>query len=129
MTISEQTTHDLIRHPMWCRHVPKNARYSGDPVGTRGAYDRMAPAEPDEEHEGQEYRLDTEDHFTYSLSVRAAQVFEQTPDGMNLSQPQVRLSIVYNELDETGEVAFLSLNDVDRLVAMLQLAQAEIIRG
>ena len=128
MTIPE-TSHDLIRHPVWCRKVDEKAPLAGDPVGFATFYDRMAPAEPETEHEGREYRLDAGRCFSYGLTVSATQVFEQTPDGVSDSEPQIKLDVVMHDFIGQAVVAYLSLEDVDRLVAMLRAAQRDLRRG
>ena len=105
-----------IEHPLWCRRHDSGA---------------LAPPEPDLEHAGRDYVLDTID-FADTLTVTPVQLYELDDRGGQLRQDeQVRLAVVNQDLVDQAAAAHLSLSDVDRLVAMLVRAKRdlELCRG
>lgn len=119
---TEQSTAQVIRHPIWCQHVAANAPLAGDPLGSPTFYDRLGVAEPFNEHEGRAYRLDAGDTFAYTISATATQWYGD--DGAHQA-PQVRVDCLNHEVGGSSTI-YLAVAEIDRVVSMLERARREI---
>ena len=73
MTAAEDAT--IVRHPIWCRNGDEDNR-AGDEVGNPNYYDTLAPAAPDTDHVGREYRLEVGTTFDSTVTAWGSQLFE-----------------------------------------------------
>jgi hypothetical protein len=112
--------------PGWCRHIPQGAPYAGSPCGAQPSYDRLAPPEDGEEHEGRDYRLDAGEMVTFAVTVTRVQSYSLNPV-LEVHAPQLRLSIVNHELPGAAEAVWLSPQEVGTLIAMLEQAKRELV--
>ncbi len=117
-TTTTDTTADLVRHPVWCRHVPDGAPGAGDPIGSKTFYDRLAPADPGEQHEGRTYQVDA-GYWTYTVEAALTQQCDEV-DPSGVAAMHVRLTIENHELMDARQAVWLQLDEVERVIEMLQ---------
>lgn len=116
-----------IAHPVWCHqtHHPDTALV-GMPDGR---VMQFAPAEPDEEHRGREYRIEAGHHLDFAVTVAAVQGYELAPpngQSTDVWSPAVRLAVQDHSVIGPPVAVDLTLDDVDRLVVLLQRVRQDI---
>lgn len=117
-TTTTDTAADLVRHPVWCRHVPNGAPLAGDPVGNANYYDRLAPADPDQEHQGRTFQVDA-GQWTYTVEAALTQQYDGVePSGV--AEVHLQLTIEDHDLMDGRQAVWLQLDEVECVIEMLQ---------
>ncbi len=78
------------------------------------------------EHVGHPYHLAAGETAAYVLEVTSVEMFELFQGSVLVSGPVVRLRLRNPELTGSGESAYLTLAEVDRLRRLLELCAADM---
>lgn len=98
----------VIDHPLWCRTAADG----------RG----LAPAEPEGEHHGDDYRFDTRNDFDV-VSAAAVHCFGDEPTA---GHAQVRLVIRSRDLVDADAATYLDIDEVTQLIRILRRVLRDI---